>query len=177
MCIRDSLRLRSGGLLSGAHRRASVDARSRRAPALDLSAEAPFDCAQGGSFDCAHRRLRADALRSGCLRFLCALPRTRRFWSPLPLKAVRNSGELLRLRFSKTRPPFSCGSILSGERRPRRSVSRPITRRAQSKDAPMALFHGWQWWRRVWRYAPARPAARPPAMRSPGNGCSSARWQ
>ena len=43
-------------------------------------------------FDCAHRRLRADVLRSGCLRLLCALPRTRRFWLPFPLEAVRNSG-------------------------------------------------------------------------------------
>ncbi len=41
---------------------------------------------------CAHRRLRADVLRSGCLRLLCALPRTRRFWLPFPLEAVRNSG-------------------------------------------------------------------------------------
>ena len=40
------LRLRSGVLLSEAHRRASVEARSRRTPALDLPAEAPFDCAR-----------------------------------------------------------------------------------------------------------------------------------
>ena len=46
-------------------------ARSRRTLPLTNGAQAPFDCA--------HRRLRADALRSGCLRFLCALPRTRRF--------------------------------------------------------------------------------------------------
>ena len=59
-------------------------ARSRRALPLTNGAQA--------SFDCAHRRSRADALRSGCLLFLCALPRTRRFLPPFPLKAVRNSG-------------------------------------------------------------------------------------
>ena len=41
--------------------------RSRRALPLTNGAQAPFDCA--------HRRLRVDALRSGCLRLLCALPR------------------------------------------------------------------------------------------------------
>jgi len=35
---------KSAGILSGAHRRASVDARSRRTPALHSSAEASFDC-------------------------------------------------------------------------------------------------------------------------------------
>ncbi len=46
-------------------------ARSRRTLPLTDRAQAPFDCA--------HRRSRVDALRSGCLRLLCALPRTRRF--------------------------------------------------------------------------------------------------
>ena len=43
-------------------------ARSRRTLPLTDGAQA--------SFDSAHRRLRADALRSGCLRFLCAVART-----------------------------------------------------------------------------------------------------
>ena len=58
-------------------------ARSRRTLPLTNGAQA--------SFDYAHRRLRADALRSGCLRLLCALPRTRHFCPAFPLKAVRDS--------------------------------------------------------------------------------------
>ena len=59
------LRLRSGGLLSGAHRRASVEARSRRTPALDLPAEAP-STARG--LHGRHKLKTAAALRSGCFR-------------------------------------------------------------------------------------------------------------
>ena len=66
--------------------------RSRRTLPLTKGAQAPFDYA--------HRRLRADALRSGvllseaegCLRFTYALSRTRRFCPPFPLETVRNSG-------------------------------------------------------------------------------------
>ena len=57
------LRLRSGGLLSGAHRRASVDARSRRTPALDLPAEASFDCARRVGNGVTDRRGRRSPLR------------------------------------------------------------------------------------------------------------------
>ena len=66
--------------------------RSRRTLPLTKGAQAPFDCA--------HRRLRADALRSGvllseaegCLGSMFALSRTRHFCPPFPLKAVRTSG-------------------------------------------------------------------------------------
>ena len=59
------LRLRSGVLLSEAHRRASVEARSRRTPALDLPAEAP-STARG--LHGRHKLKTAAALRSGCFR-------------------------------------------------------------------------------------------------------------
>ncbi len=56
---------KGAGILSGAHRRASVDARCRRAPALDLPSEAPSTARGRHGW---HKLKSAAALRSGCFR-------------------------------------------------------------------------------------------------------------